>query len=53
MHDVVLAVPEFLKMYHGIGLAPEEGAEYPHVVADDGVGEGCIWVWTVTEAPGR
>jgi hypothetical protein len=39
MHDVVLAVPEFLEMYHQLGLTPEEDPDFPHVVVDDAIGE--------------
>jgi hypothetical protein len=43
MHDVVLAVPEFLEMYHAIGVAPEEDPDFPHVVVDDAIGEPVYW----------
>jgi len=39
MHDVVLAVPEFLEMYHQIDYYPERDPEFPHVVVDDTLGE--------------
>ncbi len=37
-HQVVLAVPEFAKMYHEIGVFPEKDPDYPHVVIDDASG---------------
>jgi pimeloyl-ACP methyl ester carboxylesterase len=37
-HQVVLAVPEFMEMYHDIGAFPEKDPDYPHVVVDDASG---------------
>jgi hypothetical protein len=39
MHDVVFAVPEFVEMYHDIGVFPDEDPTFPHVVMDDTIGE--------------
>lgn len=39
MHDVVFAVPEFVEMFHEIGVYPEEDPGYPHVLVDDAVDE--------------
>jgi pimeloyl-ACP methyl ester carboxylesterase len=38
MHQVVLAVPEFVEMYHDIGAFPEKDPDYPHVVVHDAIG---------------
>jgi len=39
MHDVVLAVPEFLEGYHKLGSTPERDPGFPHVIVDDAIGE--------------
>jgi hypothetical protein len=39
MHDVVLAVPQFLDGYHKLGSYPERDPGFPHVIVDDVVGE--------------
>jgi hypothetical protein len=39
MHDVVLAVPKFVEMFHALAVAPEQDPNYPHVVVDDAIGE--------------
>ena len=39
MHDVVLVVPEFLEMYHSIGVFPDEDPTFPDVILDDALGE--------------
>jgi formylglycine-generating enzyme required for sulfatase activity len=39
MHDVVLAVPEFLEGYHKLGSYPERDPGFPHVIVDDAIGE--------------
>lgn len=40
MQDVVLAVPEFVEMFHTITFtAPELDPTYPNVIVDDAVGE--------------
>jgi hypothetical protein len=38
-HDVVFAVPEFVEMYHAIGVSPEKDPTFPHVIVDDTIGE--------------
>jgi hypothetical protein len=38
-HDVVFAVPEFVEMYHAIGVSPEKDPTFPHVILDDTIGE--------------
>lgn len=38
MHDVVFAVPEFVEMYHEIGVEPEKDETFPDVIVDDGLG---------------
>ncbi len=38
MHEVVFAVPEFVEMYHGIGVEPEKDETFPDVIIDDAVG---------------
>ena len=35
MNETVFAVPEFLEMYHDIGVYPENYEGYPHPVIDD------------------
>jgi hypothetical protein len=35
MNETVLAVPEFLEMYHDIGIYPENYDVFPHPVMDD------------------
>jgi len=35
MNETVFAVPEFLEMYHDIGIYPENYDAYPHPVMDD------------------
>jgi hypothetical protein len=35
MNETVFAVPEFLQMYHDIGIYPEDYDAYPHPVMDD------------------
>jgi pimeloyl-ACP methyl ester carboxylesterase len=37
-HQVVLAVPEFVEMYHDIGAFPEKDPDYPHAVVHDAIG---------------
>ena len=37
-HQVVLAVPEFVEMYHHIGAFPEKDPGYPHVIVHDTFG---------------
>ncbi len=39
MHDVVLAVPQFLDGYHKLGIYPERDPGFPHVIVDDGIGQ--------------
>jgi len=39
MHDVVFAVPEFVEMYHEIGVEPEKDETFPDVIIDDALGE--------------
>ena len=39
MHEVVLAVPEFLESYHSIGVEPEKDETFPDVIVDDAVGD--------------
>ncbi|MCP4542192.1 MAG: DUF885 family protein [Chloroflexi bacterium] len=39
MHDVVFAVPEFVEMYHDIGVFPDQDPEFPRVIVDDVIGE--------------
>lgn len=39
MQDVVLAVPEFVEMYHQAFYYPEKDPTYPHVIVDDAIGE--------------
>ncbi len=39
MHDVVLAVPQFLDGYHKLGSYPERDPEFPHVIVDDTMGQ--------------
>jgi len=39
LHDVVLAVPEFLQQYHDIGVFPDQDPNYPHVIVDDTIGK--------------
>jgi hypothetical protein len=36
MNETVFTVPEFLEMYHEIGIYPENYDAYPHPVMDDG-----------------
>ena len=38
MHEVVFAVPEFVEMYHGIGVEPEKDETFPDVIVDDTIG---------------
>ena len=38
MHEVVFAVPEFVKMYHDGGTFPDEDPSFPDVVVDDAIG---------------
>ena len=38
MHEVVFAVPKFVKMYHSIGVEPEKDKTFPDVIVDDTVG---------------
>jgi len=35
MNETVFAVPEFLQMYHDIGIYPEDYDAYPHPIMDD------------------
>jgi len=35
MNETVFAVPEFLQMYHDLGIYPEDYDAYPHPVMDD------------------
>jgi 7,8-dihydropterin-6-yl-methyl-4-(beta-D-ribofuranosyl)aminobenzene 5'-phosphate synthase len=39
MHEVVFAMPEFVKMYHDIGAFPDEDPAFPDVLMDDAIGE--------------
>jgi formylglycine-generating enzyme required for sulfatase activity len=39
MHNVVLAVPEFLEDYHKLGGYPERDPGFPHVIVDDAMGQ--------------
>lgn len=39
MHDVVLAVPEFVESYHDIGVFPDQDPDFPRVIVDDTIGE--------------
>jgi hypothetical protein len=39
MHEVVFGVPEFVEMYHGIGVEPEKDPTFPDVIMDGSVGE--------------
>lgn len=39
MHDVVLAVPEFLEGYHKLGSFPERDPNFPHMIVDDKMGQ--------------
>ncbi len=39
LHEVVLAVPEFVEGYHEIGAYPEKDRGFPHVTVDDTIGE--------------
>lgn len=38
MHEVVFAVPEFVEMYHSIGVEPEKDETFPDVIVDDAMG---------------
>ncbi len=38
MHDVVFAVPEFVAMYHEIGVQPEKDISFPDVIITDSLG---------------
>lgn len=38
MHEVVFAVPEFVEMYHDIGVEPEKDETFPDVIVDDLIG---------------
>jgi hypothetical protein len=42
MHEVVFAVPEFVKMYHDIGVTPDQDQSFPDVILDDNVGNPVI-----------
>jgi hypothetical protein len=39
MHEVVFAVPDFVKMYHDIGAYPDQDQTFPDVILIDGFGE--------------
>ncbi len=39
LHEVVLAVPEFVEMFHDLASYPEGDPTYPHVKVDDTIGE--------------
>lgn len=39
MHNVVLAVPEFLEGYHKLGSFPERDPDFPHMIVDDKMGQ--------------
>jgi hypothetical protein len=39
MHNIVFAVPEFVEMYHDIGVEPEKDKTFPDVIMIDSVGE--------------
>jgi hypothetical protein len=39
LHDVVLVIPEWVELYHTIGVSPEDDPDYPHVIVDDTIGE--------------
>jgi hypothetical protein len=42
MHEVVFAVPEFVKMYHDIGVTPDQDQSFPDVILNDNVGNPVI-----------
>lgn len=42
MHEVVLAVPEFLEMYHDIGVKPEKDKTFPDVIITDSIGSDLL-----------
>ena len=37
-HDVIFVVPEFLEMYHTLGVFPENDPTYPRMIMDDAIG---------------
>jgi hypothetical protein len=39
MHQEVFAVPEFVEMYHNIGVQPEKDPSFPDVIIGDSLGE--------------
>jgi hypothetical protein len=39
MHQEVFAVPEFVEMYHSIGVEPEKDKTFPDVIITDSLGE--------------
>jgi hypothetical protein len=39
MHGTIFTVPEFLAMYHAVGLFPERDQSTPNVVLEDHIGE--------------
>jgi hypothetical protein len=39
MHDVVLAVPQFVQGYHDLGVSPEADPTFPDVILNDAIGE--------------
>ena len=39
MHDVVFAVPEFLAMYRGADVSPDQDSTFPDVIVDDSLDE--------------
>jgi hypothetical protein len=39
MHNIVFAVPEFVEMYHDIGVEPEKDKTFPDVIMIDSIGE--------------
>jgi hypothetical protein len=39
MHQEVFAVPEFVEMYHSIGVEPEKDPTFPDVIIGDSLGE--------------
>ena len=53
MHDVVLAVPQFLESYHKLGSNPERDPGFPHVIVDDAIGEPIYLKLTKPAMPGK
>lgn len=38
MHEIVFGVPEFVEMYHEIGVRPDQDKTFPDVIMDDAIG---------------